>query len=195
MTLLLFHWWLDWPFEQRDALRAHRFAAPHSVDLFAGFGFHANVMRRNFQQFGNSHPHSVFVVAQFWPLEHYNAIDVYYPPILASQSIANVRDHAGRIATTMGRIRVRKQIADVPHRSGPQQCVNHRMQQRIGIAMADRMLIVLDRHSAQPQRAACFQSMQVRSNSDPKIDSCRIQNCPPASASLIICPNRFSPEL
>ena len=46
-------------FEQRHALRSDSFFATHGVEPLARLGFHADIVRGNFQQLGQPHPHGI----------------------------------------------------------------------------------------------------------------------------------------
>lgn len=75
--------------------------------------------------------------------------------------------HLARVAASIRRIGVREQFTDIAQRSGAQQGIRHRVQQRIGVGMADRMPIVRQRDAAQDQRAARLQPMPVVPNPNP----------------------------
>ena len=71
-----------------------------------------------------------------------------------------------RTAAAVGGIGVGKHLSNVAQGGGPEQGVDHGVQQGVGVAVAHRLVIVGDVDAAKPQRAARLEAMSVVSESD-----------------------------
>jgi hypothetical protein len=75
--------------------------------------------------------------------------------------------HFTRVASAISLLGVGKQLANVAQRGGSQQGVGDGVQQDIGIAMADQVLVVGDVDPAEPERSARRKPMSVVPDSNP----------------------------
>ena len=79
-----------------------------------------------------------------------DTVEVADLPSCLGRKVSDVPKHVGRIAATVGLVGIGEQLADVPQRGRSQQGVCHRVQQYVGIAVADRGPIVGYVDPAQP---------------------------------------------
>jgi hypothetical protein len=96
----------------------------------------------------------VLVIRQFWPFGVDDAIEVRNGKTGLGNSCSSGCQHFGRIATSIGGLGIRKQPADIRQGGSSQQCVRDRVQQHIGIAVADKLSVMRHIDASQPQRAA-----------------------------------------
>ena len=111
----------------------------------------------------------VLVIRQFWPFGVDDAIEVHDAKAGLGDFCGGGGQHFGRIAASVGRIRVGEQAADIGQGGGSQQRVGDRMQQHVGVAVADKLPVVRHIDSAQPQRPAGRGAVRVFAKSDPQI--------------------------
>ena len=73
-------------------------------------------------------------------------------------------EHIGGITAPVGEVGVGKQVADVAEPGRTKQGVGDGVQQDIGIAVADEVLVVGDVDSPQPQRPPLAKAMRIVSD-------------------------------
>ena len=101
---------------------------------------------------------------QLGPLGENDAVDIDDVPAEQFHRFEDVGEHFARVAAAVFGIGVGIHQPDVAQGGGPQQGVDHRVQQRVGVAMADRLPIVGNIHAAQPQRPAGLEPVQIVSD-------------------------------
>lgn len=72
------------------------------------------------------------------------------------------------IGTSVGWIRVGKQLADVGESGRSEQRIGHRMKNDVGVAMSDEPLFVRDFDAAEYQSASRFEAVNIVSETDPE---------------------------
>ena len=92
--------------------------------------------------------------------------------------------HFRRIAIAIGRTVIRKQLANVTESHGSQDGVGDSMQEHVGVAMPDHVVVMGNFDTAQAQRAAGFQTVRVVSDADAHdIDGERVTTVNKSSAA------------
>ena len=84
---------------------------------------------------------------------------------------AMIGDPSGKhktVGTCIGRIGVRKQLADVPQRRRAEQGVHHGMDKHIRVGMSQQSVRVGDGHPAEDQRPSLRQPVDVIPVTDPE---------------------------
>jgi len=154
--------------EHDDALGLDGFFSADGPDLFTRFRFHADLSDVQGQDLGDTATDGVFVRADPGALDVHHAVDVRDLPVRLGDEVARLAEHVGGITAVVVRVVIGEQFADVAQRRSAEQGVGHRVQQRVGVAVADRVVIVWDLHSAEQQRAAAGETMGIVTDSDAK---------------------------
>ena len=135
-------------------------------DAFAGFAFESDLLGSDFQDLGDALAEGGFVRLEFRSLGENDAIQIFDFPAGLANFFVRDRQHLGRIPPAVFLGRVRKQLADVSQTSAAQHRVGNRVQQHIGVAVPDGVMVVRQRQTAQYQRSARRQAMRVVSDSN-----------------------------
>jgi hypothetical protein len=109
------------------------------------------------------------VIRQFWPLGVDDAIEVHHAKAGLGNLCCRGGQHFGRVAAPIGGLGVRKQAANIGQGGGSQYGVGYRVQQDIGVAMADKLSVMRHVDSPQPQRPAGGGAVRVFADSNPQI--------------------------
>jgi hypothetical protein len=156
-------------FQQRHAAGFDNFLVANRPSAFAGFCLKPDLKRAKSQDARDTMANRVLVIRQFWPLGVNDAIEVHNLISGFGHLCSGNRQHLGRIATPIGRVRIRKQSADIGQGGSAEQSVGHRMQQDIGIAVTDKLSVMRHIDASKTQRSARGGAMRVVANSNPQI--------------------------
>jgi len=135
-------------------------------DAFGGLGLHTHPIGIDVEDFGQAPADGLLVGAQPGPLGEDDAIDVADLPAGLGGGLSSLTEHFCRVATPVGRVGVGKPLADVAQGRRPEHRVGHRVQEHVGIAVADQLPVVGNVDPTQPERAAGLESMRVVSDSN-----------------------------
>ena len=95
-----------------------------------------------------------------------DTIEIADPPTQRDDGVQGGREHLGRIAIPVDRIRIGIHLADVTQRDRAQHGVDHRMDQHIAVAVADQFPVVGNIDPTQSQRATGLKPMGIVANSN-----------------------------
>jgi ABC-2 type transport system ATP-binding protein len=102
----------------------------------------------------------------FGPLGENHAIQVHDPPAGLPQSVGGSPEHFGRVSAAVDRIGVGKKFADIPQRRRSEQGIGDRVEEHVGVAVADGGLVVGDSDAAEHQAGAWFEAVGVVAEAD-----------------------------
>jgi len=152
--------------QQDHALGFYGLFQPHRSDVLAGLALDAYTLYVDAQYLGDPLADLLPVRQQFWALGEDHAVQIDDPPAQRQHCIPGGGKHFGRIAAAVDRIGIGKQLADIAQGGCSQQGVDHGVQQRVAVAVADQRAIVGNDDSTQPQRPPRPQPMRVMSDAD-----------------------------
>ena len=128
--------------EQGDAADFDGFVAADGADGFASFGFDSDLVNVDVEDTGDAVADGVLVVGEFGAFGVDHAIEVYDVVTGFVDSGGGGVKHFGGFAGTVGGVGVGEQAADIWQRGGTEQGIGNGVQQHIGIAVADELVIV-----------------------------------------------------
>lgn len=94
-------------------------------------------------------------------------IEIHNPVAGGHDVLVGLLQHFSRIASPVDFVGVGEKLANIAQRRGSQQGIGHGMQQRIGIAMPDRMLVVRHFNPAQQKWPAKSEPVAIFAQSNP----------------------------
>ena len=124
-------------------------------------------MRADAEDAGDAMADGVFVVGELRAFGVDDAVEVHDAVAGVGDFVRRRSQHVGRVAAAVRFLRVGEQAADVGQGGGAEQGVGDRMEQHVGVAVADEVPIVRHVDAAQPQRSAGRGAVGVLSKSDP----------------------------
>lgn len=133
--------------------------------MFAGFGFYADLFFRHAEDFGDSIANCVSVWAYFGPLSENDAIQVHDLVAGGANASGGLGQHVGRVAVFVGWVSVGEHFADVADGGGTEEGIRDGVQEYVGVAVADGVLVVRDVEAAETQRSARRQTVRIVPNS------------------------------
>jgi hypothetical protein len=154
--------------EQRHATSFDQLTATDGTDAFACLRLYANGVGVEVEDSGNAVADGVHVIGQLGSLGVDHTIEVDNSPTAFGDLERDFGEHLGRVAVAVGWVGVWEHLANVGQRGRAEQRVRHGVQQRVGIAVADELVVVRHVDAAQTQRPAWFRAMAVFTNSDPQ---------------------------
>jgi hypothetical protein len=98
---------------------------------------------------------------QFRSLGENDAIQVYDPKTGLFDRLVGEREHFRRIAALIGGVRIGKELAYIPQVRSAKDRVGDGVEEHIGVAVADEVVIVVECQSAEAERPATCEAVGV----------------------------------
>ena len=95
---------------------------------------------------------------------HHDAVDIHDFKACLLDFLAHLAQQLQAVGALEGRVGIREVRADIAEARGTQQGIANRMQQHVGIAMAQEALLVRDIHPTDNALAAFHQFVNVKTN-------------------------------
>ena len=140
---------------------------PIGADALARLGLQADALGLDAEDVGQPLADGLAMGEELGTLGEDDAVDVDDLPAQRGHGVQRGGEHFGRVAAAVLGVGVGEHLAHVAQGGRAQQGVDHGVQQRVGVAMADRLPIVGNVDAAQSQRPARPQPVGVVSDSNP----------------------------
>ena len=114
----------------------HPGAVPGEAEALLRGGLHVHPLRVDVQRHCYVFRHLLSVGAYFRSLRQQRGVDVHHGAARFRQQPSYLRQQLQTGNTGVGRVRIRKQLADVPLPGSPRQSVHHGVDQYIRVSMA-----------------------------------------------------------
>jgi len=128
--------------QQADGARFHRFATTDGAHAFGRLGLDADLIDRDAERAGDALAHRRDVRRELGGLGDHGRVDVADVPAGDLDPSCRLRQQGQRVGTPVLGVGVRKVMADVAERGGPEQGVGDRMAERIGVGVAGQTVRV-----------------------------------------------------
>jgi len=156
-------------FDQHHTPGFNDFLFSDRADAFARFGLEANLVWVDVKDPGDAVADGVQVVGQLGTFGVDNTIQVHNAITSLGNVLGSGSKHFSGVATAVGFVGVGEYAADVAEGGGAEDRVGHGVQQDIGVAMADELLVMGHVDAAEAQRAAGSQAVRVFADADAQV--------------------------
>jgi hypothetical protein len=147
--------------EQGDALGHHGFFAPDDADLLAGLAFEADLGSVHTEDFSDSLSQECLMGTQFRSLGENDAIQVYQLKTGLFDGFVGEGQHFGGISALVGGIGIGKELAYVPQVRSAEEGVGDGVEEDVGVAVADEVMVMVEGEAAETERAAPCEAVGV----------------------------------
>jgi hypothetical protein len=148
-------------FDQYRGVTPDRLAPADVADVLAGLGLHAHGINSQAEQRSNVVPNPALDGPELRLLGEDRNVEVDRPPARLVQPAKSLGNEPRRVSVLVGRIGVGEQFTDVSEGSGPEQCIGHRVQHHVRVAVAGESAGMFNADAAQDERAALHQPVRV----------------------------------
>lgn len=152
--------------DQHDALGADRQLLADRPHRLARLGLEPDGFLGDAEHGGDAAPDRGAVWKDFGPLGENHAIQICDPPAGGRQAIGRRPEHRRRIASLIGGVGVGKHLADVAEPSRAEEGVGDRVQEHVGVAVADGPAVVRDGDPAEHEAVTGAEPVRVVAKTD-----------------------------
>lgn len=136
--------------------------------MLAGFGFEPDIFRCRAQNAGHALPHRRLVLSELRLLGKNNAVEIDQMETSGLHLLPGPREHVRGVTSAIDLVGIGEHIANITKRRSTEQGIGNGVQQNVRVAVADRVPVVRNVHSANSERPSVGQPMRVVTNADSK---------------------------